>query len=186
MTLERTWHLLLQGLVIVFIAHFPILTVALNSFPTPETIISSHSILPTYSSLANYVYINTRTHFWTSLFNSLIVAFAASALAIVLASLAGFAMSRFRARILGPYNQSLLVVQMFPLILAIIPLFVLFRNLGMINNFIPVILVYTVTQLPFATWMLRSYFDSIPRELDEAARVDGCSRLRGFSRIILP
>jgi ABC-type glycerol-3-phosphate transport system permease component len=138
------------------------------------------------TTLANYVYINTRTHFWTFLFNSLVVAFAACSLAIVLASLAGFAMSRFRARILGPYNQSLLVVQMFPLILAIIPLFILFRNLGMINNFVPVILVYTVTQLPFATWTFRSYFDSIPKDLDEAARVDGCSRLRGFVQIILP
>jgi len=186
MKLDRKWLLLLLGLVIVFIVDFPILTVALNSFRTTETIISSHSILPTEPTLANYVYINTRTHFWTFLFNSLIVAFAASALAIVLASLAGFAMSRFRARILGPYNQSLLVVQMFPLILAIIPLFILFRNLNMVNNFIPVILVYAVTQLPFATWMLRSYFDSIPRELDEAARVDGCSPLRGFVQIILP
>src|SRR6516225_6119061 len=132
MKLDRKWLLLLLGLVIVFIVDFPILTVALNSFRTTETIISSHSILPTEPTLANYVYINTRTHFWTFLFNSLIVAFAASALAIVLASLAGFAMSRFRARILGPYNQSLLVVQMFPLILAIIPLFILFRNLNMV------------------------------------------------------
>jgi len=102
------------------------------------------------------------------------------------AGLAGFAMSRFRARILGPYNQGLLIVQMFPLILAIIPLFIFFRSLNMVNNFIPVILVYTVTQLPFATWMLRSYFDSIPRELDEAAKVDGCSPLRIFLQIILP
>jgi ABC-type glycerol-3-phosphate transport system permease component len=107
-------------------------------------------------------------------------------LGIVLAALAGFAISRFQARMLGLYNQALLVVQMFPLILAIIPLFILFRRLSLVNNFIPVILVYTVTQLPFSTWMLRSYFDSIPKELDEAAKVDGCSPLRGFLQIILP
>jgi ABC-type maltose transport system permease subunit len=65
-------------------------------------------------------------------------------------------MSRYRARVLGGDNQALLIVQMFPLILAIIPLFIFFRNLNMVNNFIPVIMVYTVTQLPFATWMLRS------------------------------
>ena len=75
---------------------------------------------------------------------------------------------------------------MFPLILAIIPLFIFFRKLDMVNNFVPVILVYTVTQLPFSTWMLRSYFDSIPRDLDEAAKVDGCSPLRSFVQIILP
>jgi ABC-type glycerol-3-phosphate transport system permease component len=182
----RKWLLLLLGLVIVFIVDFPIITVILNSFRTTETIVSSHSILPTEPTLANYFFINTRTHFWTFLFNSMIVAFTSSALAIVLAALAGFAMSRYRARVLGGYNQALLIVQMFPLILAIIPLFIFFRNLNMVNSFIPVIMVYTVTQLPFATWMLRSYFDSIPRELDEAATVDGCSPLRAFVQIILP
>ena len=186
MRLERKWFLLLLGLAIVFIVDFPILTVALNSFRTTETIISSHNILPTAPTLANYFYINTRTHFWTFLLNSGIVALSSSLLGIVLAALAGFAMSRFRARALGSYNQALLIVQMFPLILAIIPLFILFRSLNMVNNYLPVILVYTVTQLPFATWMLRSYFDSIPRDLDEAAKVDGCSPLRIFVQIILP
>ena len=182
----RKWMLLFLGLAIVLIVDFPILTVALNSFRTTESIISSHSIVPSNLTLANYLYINTRTSFWTFLVNSGIVALSSTLLGTVLASLAGFAMSRFRARILGPYNQGLLIVQMFPLILAIIPLFIFFRSLNMANNFVPVILVYTVTQLPFATWMLRSYFDSIPRELDEAAKVDGCSPLRIFLQIILP
>lgn len=182
----RKWMLLFLGLAIVLIVDFPILTVALNSFRTTESIISSHSIVPSNPTLANYLYINTRTSFWTFLVNSGIVALSSTLLGTVLASLAGFAMSRFRARILGPYNQGLLIVQMFPLILAIIPLFIFFRSLNMVNNFMPVILVYTVTQLPFATWMLRSYFDSIPRELDEAAKVDGCSPLRIFLQIILP
>jgi ABC-type glycerol-3-phosphate transport system permease component len=186
MKTNRKLILLLVGLAIVFIVDFPIITVALNSFRTTETIISSHSILPTSPTLANYVYINTRTSFWTFLLNSTVVALTSSALGIVLAALAGFAMSRFHARILGSYNQALLIVQMFPLILAIIPLFIFFRSLNMVNNFIPVIMVYTVTQLPFATWMLRSYFDSIPRELDEAAKMDGCSPLRSFVQIILP
>ncbi|HKD13995.1 MAG TPA: carbohydrate ABC transporter permease [Candidatus Angelobacter sp.] len=186
MKLDRRWLLLLVGLIIVFLVDFPILTVALNSFRTTENILSSQNILPTEPTLANYFYINTRTHFWAFLLNSGIVASASTALGIVLAALAGFAISRFQARMLGLYNQALLVVQMFPLILAIIPLFILFRRLSLVNNFIPVILVYTVTQLPFSTWMLRSYFDSIPKELDEAAKVDGCSPLRGFLQIVLP
>jgi ABC-type glycerol-3-phosphate transport system permease component len=130
MKLNRKWLLLLLGLLIVFIVDFPIITVALNSFRTTETIVSSHSIWPSNPTLANYVYINTRTNFWTFLFNSAIVAFSSSALAIILAALAGFAMSRFHARILGPYKQALLIVQMFPLILAIIPLFIFFRSLN--------------------------------------------------------
>src|SRR5580698_2472695 len=183
---KRKWLFLLVGLVIVFIVDFPILTVALNSFRTTENILSSRSIIPTQPTLANYVYINTRTHFWVFLINSAIVALASTMIGIVLASLAGFAMSRFKGRVLSGYDQALLLVQMFPLILAIIPLFIFFRSLNMVNNYIPVIMVYTVTQLPFATWMLRSYFDNIPRELDEAATMDGCSPLRAFLQIILP
>src|SRR3982074_3853930 len=148
--------LLLVGLVVVFIVDFPILTVLLNSFRPADSILSSRNILPEQPTLTNYFYINTRTHFWTFLLNSGIVASASTALGTGLAALAGFAMSRFRLRVLGIYNQALLIVQMFPLILAIIPLFVMFRRLDLVNNFVPVILVYTVTQLPFATWMLRS------------------------------
>jgi ABC-type glycerol-3-phosphate transport system permease component len=176
---DHKWLLLLVGLVIVFIVDFPILTVVLNSFRTTESIISSRGILPTEPTLTNYFYINTRTSFWTFLLNSGMVALSSTLLGIVLASLAGFAMSRFHALILGPYNQGLLIVQ-------IIQLFIFFRSLNLVNNFLPVILVYTVTQLPFATWMLRSYFDSIPRDLDEAAKMDGCSPLRIFAQIILP
>jgi ABC-type glycerol-3-phosphate transport system permease component len=186
MKTKPKWIILLAALAIVFIIDFPILTVALNSFRTTENILSSSNILPTEPTLTNYVYINTRTHFWTFLLNSSVVAFLSTALGIVLAALAGFALSRFKTRVLPLYNQALLVVQMFPLILAIIPLFILFRRLELVNSFIPVVLVYTVTQLPFATWMLRSYFDSVPIELDEAARVDGCSPLRCFIQIVLP
>jgi ABC-type glycerol-3-phosphate transport system permease component len=180
------WLLLGVGLVIVFVVNFPVLTVALNSFRTTENILSSQNILPTEPTLANYFYINSRTHFWAFLLNSGVVALGSTGLGIVLAALAGFALSRFRGVVLGSYNQALLIVQMFPLILAIIPLFIFFRQLDLVNNYIPVILVYTVTQLPFSTWMLRSYFDSVPRELDEAAKVDGCSAFRAFLQIILP
>jgi ABC-type glycerol-3-phosphate transport system permease component len=183
---KRKWLFLLVGLVIVFIVDFPILTVALNSFRTTENILSSRSIIPTQPTLANYVFINTRTHFWVFVINSAIVALTSTMTGIVLASLAGFAMSQFKGRLLSGYDPALLLVQMFPLILAIIPLFIFFRSLNMVNNYIPVTLVYTVTQLPFATWMLRSYFDSIPKELDEAATVDGASPLRAFVQIILP
>ena len=167
MKLNRKWLLLLVGLVIVFIVDFPILTVALNSFRTTETIISSHSILPnpadpwpTTSTLirgriSGRILDQQRDR---------------RPLQHLLGNRPGVLWPVLQCRAFtrgsfGPYNQALLIVQMFPLILAIIPLFIFFRSLNMVNNFIPVILVYTVTQLPFATWMLRSYFDSIPREL---------------------
>ena len=128
MKLNSKWLLLLLGLAFVFIVDFPILTVILNSFRTTDSILSSRNILPDQPTLTNYFYINTRTHFWTFLLNSGIVALASTALGTGLAALAGFAMSRFRLRVLGIYNQALLIVQMFPLILAIIPLFIFFRR----------------------------------------------------------
>ena len=104
------WLLLGIGLVIVFVVNFPVLTVALNSFRTTENILSSRNILPTEPTLANYFYINSRTHFWTFLLNSGVVALGSTALGIVLAALAGFALSRFRGVVLGSYNQALLIV----------------------------------------------------------------------------
>ena len=78
------------------------------------------------------------------------------------------------------------MIQMFPIILALIPLFILFKNLGLINTYFSVIIIYTVAQLPFATWMFRSFFDSIPIDLEEAAQIDGCSRLQAFRFVVLP
>ena len=94
MQMKRTgkWLLLGIGLVVVLIVDFPILTVALNSFRTTENILSSASILPTQPTWANYIYINSRTNFWTFLLNSSIVALTSTLLSVVLAALAGFAM----------------------------------------------------------------------------------------------
>ena len=75
---------------------------------------------------------------------------------------------------------------MFPIILALVPLFILFRPLGLINNPLSVIIVYSLINLPFITWMSRSYFDTIPLELEEAALIDGCSPIRAFVQVILP
>ena len=100
------WLLLGLGLLIVFVINFPVLTVALNSFRTTENILSARNILPTEATLANYFYINSRTHFWTFLLNSGVVALGSTGLGIVLAALAGFALSRFRGVVLGSYNHS--------------------------------------------------------------------------------
>jgi multiple sugar transport system permease protein len=75
---------------------------------------------------------------------------------------------------------------MFPIILALIPLFLLFRPLGLIDHPLSVIIVYAVLNLPFVTWMARSYFDTIPRELEEAALIDGCSHFGAFFKVVLP
>jgi ABC-type glycerol-3-phosphate transport system permease component len=180
------WGLCLLTLVIVIFVNLPIITMALNSLRTTEQILSEGTIFPRSPSLINYLYVSERTQFWTFFRNSIIVAVAGTALCIAAASLAGYALSRFRIGLTTGYSRLLLMIQMFPIILALIPLFILFRNLGLINTYASVIIIYTVAQLPFATWMFRSFFDSIPIDLEEAAQIDGCSRLQAFRHVVLP
>ena len=182
----RRWGLFLLLLAITTVINFPIIVMILNSFQTTEQILQTRSVFPEHFSLYNFEFLSTRTAFWTFFRNSVLVSGGSTAIGIAIAALAGYALSRFRHKGLGVYSRLLLMVQMFPIILALIPLFILFRGLGLINNPLSVILIYTVVHLPFATWMFKAFFDTIPRELEDAAQVDGCTKLEAFWRIVLP
>jgi ABC-type glycerol-3-phosphate transport system permease component len=182
----RRWTRFIVLTLIVLVVNLPIILVVLNSFQTTDELVGTRAIIPPHPTLANYTYLAARTSFLTFLANSFIVSGGAMLGSLIAAALAGYALSRFRGLLLGLHARALFVVQMFPIILALIPLFILFRWLGLINNPLSVVIVYTVTQLPFATWMARSFFDTIPRELEEAAQVDGCGKLRAFLRIVVP
>ena len=124
--------------------------------------------------------------FGRQLLNSAVVALGTTVLGVFLACTAAYAFSRFRfpGRKLG--LLTFLVVQMFPATLLMIPLYVILSRLGLLNSIWGLVLVYSTTAIPFCVWMLKGYFDTIPRELEEAALVDGASRLRIFYGIILP
>ena len=179
---------LLTGLVafIALLINLPVILMVLNSFQTTEQILASDSIVPTELSVSNYVSLVEATPFLTYLRNSLVTSIGATALSLVAAVLGGYALSRFQNGLLTGYSTALFAVQMFPIILALIPLFLLFRPLGLIDTPFSVMIVYAVINLPFVTWMARSYFDTIPRELEEAALIDGCSHYGAFWRIVLP
>lgn len=183
---NRRWYLFILLLAIVLIVNLPIIAMILNSFRSTTEIMASRSFIPSNVSLDNYYYLSARTKFWTYLQNSMIVSIGGTVISIAFAALAGYALSRFRSVVITAYSRTLLMIQMFPLILALIPLFILFRNLGLVNTHLSVIILYTVVHLPFATWMFKAFFDSIPRELEEAALVDGCTKLQGFTKIVLP
>jgi ABC-type glycerol-3-phosphate transport system permease component len=168
------------------IINLPILLMVLNSFQTTDQLMTARRLIPEQPTIANYLYLSQRTAFWTYLSNSMLISFASTIVSATIASLAGYALSRYRGAVTAIYSQALFVVQMFPIILALIPLFVLFRSLGLINSPLSVIILYSVVHLPFATWMARSFFDSIPRELEEAALIYGCSAFGAFARIVLP
>lgn len=182
----KRWSLFALMAVIVIIINLPVITMILNSFQSTAAIIASRSIFPTEVSLQNYLFLSARTAFWTYFRNSMIVSGGGTLIGIVVSALAGYALSRYHSFVLSSYSRLLLMIQMFPLILALIPLFILFRNLGLVNTHLSVILLYTVVHMPFATWMFRAFFDTIPRELEQAAQVDGCTRIQAFLRIVLP
>ena len=183
---SKRWSLTILTALIVIVINLPIIIMMLNSFRSTADILSSSTIIPTNPSLTNYNYVSDRTPFWQYFINSMLVAGGAMALSIIAATLAGYSISRFRSRVISTYSRGLFLVQMFPIILALIPLFILFRTLDLVNSYTSVIILYTVSQLPFATAMFRAFFDDIPRDLEEASMIDGASRLQAFGLVMLP
>ena len=124
--------------------------------------------------------------FGRQLLNSVVISLGTTVLGVFLACTAAYAFSRFRfpGRRFG--LMTFLVVQMFPATLLLIPMYVILSRLGLLNSAGGLILVYATTAIPFCVWMLKGYFDTIPRELEEAALIDGASRIKIFYAIILP
>jgi arabinogalactan oligomer/maltooligosaccharide transport system permease protein len=142
---------------------------------------------PAHFSFSNFVSVFTDQPFARWLLNSVIVATATTILGVFLACTAAYAFSRFRFPGRRTGLMSFLVSQMFPGTLMLIPLYIIIVQwLGLGSNFIGLILVYSITGIPFCVWMLKGYFDTIPRELEESALMDGASAATIFYRIVLP
>jgi arabinogalactan oligomer/maltooligosaccharide transport system permease protein len=153
---------------------------------------SSDSLLTCNVSLSNFRdVIDTRDAsgqwlFGRQLFNSLLISGCTAALGMVLSCTAGYSMSRFVFPGRDTGMSLFLVTQMFPGVVMAIPLYILMDELGLLNQMLGLVLVYSSTAIPFCTWNLKGYFDTIPRELEEAARMDGASQWVIFSQIVLP
>lgn len=118
--------------------------------------------------------------------NSMLAALGAVALSMVVSVSAGYALSRYRMRGGATMGLFVLTAKMLPATLLVIPLFSIFRNYGMIGSLWTLVIAHSTMIVPFATWMLKGYFDTIPRELEQAAMVDGCSPLGAMVRVVLP
>ena len=134
----------------------------------------------------NFFYVLARTSFGNNMLNSLIVSICVTILCIFCASLCGYAISRFHGAYFKMYSVLLLLLQMFPAMLMLMPQYLIYTRLGIINNLTSVIISYTTGNLAFGTWLLKGFFDSIPRELEGAAQVDGCTQFKAFYKVILP
>lgn len=142
--------------------------------------------LPRAFSFHNYVNIWNRGYFKTYFVNSLIVSFATMGISLVVAMFAGYGISRFRFHGRTLFSVILIVVQMFPSMLLLIPMYMIMSRMGLLNTHLSMIVAYTTFAMPFCTWMIKGYFDTIPVTLEDAARIDGCGRLRILFEIIMP
>ena len=138
------------------------------------------------SSFRSYVTLFLETDFLTWLKNSFLVSFVVTITGVILASTSGYALSRFNFMGRRAVLSSLLMTQMFPATMLLLPFFILLAKLKLIDSYLGLIIIYSSTALPFCIWQMKGYYDTIPAALEEAARMDGCSRFSAFIKVILP
>lgn len=177
----------LAQLVLIIVFAFPLLWVlSLSLKSAAETLQSPPSLLPGDWLFSNYTQVLDTTPIGRYLLNSVLLVALCVAGTLLLGVPAAYALSRFVFQGRRAYTRGLLAAQLIsPLIIAV-PVYRMFVALNLINNYVALVLVYITVVAPFITWFLKSFFDTIPRELDESAAIDGCTRLGGLIRIILP
>jgi len=143
-------------------------------------------LTPVNLILDNYGIVLGSTNMTTWVTNSVFVGVASSAIALVIGTLAAYSLARLRFFGSNALARSVLFMYLVPSSLLFIPLYLIIANLGLLNSLWALILTYQTFNVPFCTWMLLGYFRTIPMELEDAARIDGCSRLGVLGRIILP
>lgn len=165
----------------------PFLWIVSTSFKTRDEVFTiTPTLIPNHPTLANYQYILTQTPALRFFLNSVIIACGTMLLAILLTTLGAYALSRFNFRYRRSIGVWLITGQMIPGVVTLIPLFVLFTQLHLINSYFGLIMANTIAVLPFCVWMLKGYFDTVPKDLEEAAMIDGCSRVGAIRRVFLP
>ena len=174
-------------LVYIVFALFPLYWL-LKVSVTPNDLLYSEGVRmwPSRASIEHYGFVLEHSDFPKFFMNSVIVSSATAFIVTILASLAGYALSRFRFR--GKYwiVVLMLLTQMFPLVMLVAPIFKMLSPLGLTNSLTGLVVVYVAFNLPFATFLMQSFFDGIPKDLEEAAMIDGATRFRAFRQIILP
>lgn len=171
---------------------FPFYWMVLTSFkPRTELFQLPPDWIPKTPTLKNYYDVllsvkAERLNFITYFKNSVVVCIAVVALTLSLAIPAAYSFSRFRFGGRRAVLNLVLISQMLPIVMLLIPFYVTFRKFGLLNTYISVIFPYLVFTLPFSMWMLKGYFDAIPTELEDAAMVDGCDKLGAMRKVILP
>lgn len=172
---------------VVVLYGFPFIYMLLTSFKTPlETISVPPKLLPTAWTVDNYISALSRDGVLASFINSIITAVLSTLISLVLAIPAAYAVTRFRTRTGRIFIVLALVARMVPPIVIGVPMISIFRNLGISDTSLALAIAHTTISLPLSIWLMSSFFEAVPTELEEAAKIDGNSRLGALWRVVIP
>ena len=171
----------------VIVALFPLFWL-LKVSVTPNDLLYSEGVRmwPSRTTWEHYEFVIAHSAFPTFFKNSLIVAGSTAIVVTIVASLSGYALSRFSFRAKYWIVALMLITQMFPLVMLVAPIFRMLSPLGLTNSLTGLVIVYSAFNVPFATFLMQSFFDGIPKDLEEAAMIDGATQFVAFREIILP
>lgn len=155
---------------------------------TPDALIYTEGtrLLPSSVTFDNFAKVILQTDFMAYFGNSLYVSLGTAAVTTLVAAAAGYAFSRFDFAGKKLLIAVMLITQMFPLLMIIAPIYKIISQMGMLNSLTSLIVVYTAFNIPFATFLMQSFFDGIPKDLEEAAMMDGCSRFQALYKVVFP
>lgn len=183
-------HILVYGGLVFFlvIMLFPFYWMFITSIKPDSQMyqVSASPFWVTEPTLQHYIYLITSTPFLTWLQNSLWVAVVSTSVSLVVGTLAAYALARLRFRGSKPMGLTIFITYLVPTSLLFLPLAYLMRSLGLFDKSFSLMIAYPTFLIPFCTWLLMGYFKGIPRELEECAIVDGCSRFGAFIKIVIP
>lgn len=183
---EKTAAMLIALAFAVF-AVFPLIWTLITSLKLEKDIITrTIRLIPDPFTFTNYVNIWTQSNLPALMINSAITTLFTVVICVSAGTLAAYSVSRYRYRFRTQILLFYLLLRMFPVVLMVIPLFIILRGAGLLDTSIGLALAYTGFLLPIFIWMMKGFFDAIPPELEEAARIDGCTRLGAMWRVTLP
>lgn len=174
------WARFLLILVITAVVLIPVAVVIILSLRPSASSVGASAV-----TLQNFSHIFSSSDTTTWLGNSLLVTLGTVVVSVVVAAPAGYVLSRGRSRAVSGYSLLLFVVQSLPVVASVIPLFILFAKVGLVDNLVGLGIIYVGASMSVATWMMAAYMDTIPGSLEEAAHIDGASIFGGFLRIVL-
>ena len=186
---NRLWNVVAYTVmsVIVLFSIAPILWTMITSLKPEQDIVTSElQYLPKNITFDNYIAIWTRSGYPRLITNSTIVTVMTLVICITIGTIAAYSFSRYQFRGRSQLLLLYLVIRMFPVVLMIVPLWIMMRAAGLLNTHLGLALAYTTFLLPICIWMMKGFFDAIPPELEDAARIDGCTRLSALFRVVLP